>query len=55
MASEKPIDITECDKEPVHLLGKIQSHGVLFAFHKFNHQLYALQVLMQLTYLIKTR
>ena len=33
------IDLSECDKEPIHLLGKIQSHGVLLAFHKVTRQL----------------
>jgi len=28
------VDLTNCDKEPIHLLGKIQSKGLLFAFDK---------------------
>lgn len=28
------IDISSCDKEPIHLLGKVQSHGCLLAFDK---------------------
>jgi light-regulated signal transduction histidine kinase (bacteriophytochrome) len=28
------IDFSECDKEPIHLLGRIQSHGFLLAFSK---------------------
>jgi light-regulated signal transduction histidine kinase (bacteriophytochrome) len=31
--------LNECDKEPIHLLGKIQSHGVLLAFHKVTKRL----------------
>jgi light-regulated signal transduction histidine kinase (bacteriophytochrome) len=30
----QPVDLTNCDKEPIHLLGKIQSQGLLFAFDK---------------------
>jgi light-regulated signal transduction histidine kinase (bacteriophytochrome) len=25
------VDLTNCDKEPIHILGKVQSHGFLFA------------------------
>ena len=28
------ITLTNCDKEPIHILGKIQNHGVLLAFDK---------------------
>lgn len=31
--------LSECDKEPIHLLGKIQSHGILLAFHKITQKL----------------
>jgi light-regulated signal transduction histidine kinase (bacteriophytochrome) len=24
------VDLTDCDREPIHILGKIQPHGVLF-------------------------
>ena len=27
------IDLGQCDREPIHLLGGIQPHGVLVAFH----------------------
>lgn len=27
-----PLDLSSCDKEPIHLLGRIQSHGSLLAF-----------------------
>ncbi len=26
----KKIDLTNCDKEPIHLIGRIQSHAMLF-------------------------
>ncbi|WP_435019163.1 ATP-binding protein [Tundrisphaera sp. TA3] len=28
------VDVTNCDKEPIHIPGRIQSHGVLFALSK---------------------
>jgi chemotaxis family two-component system sensor kinase Cph1 len=28
---EPPVDLTNCDKEPIHILGKVQSHGLLVA------------------------
>ena len=28
---EFKVDITNCDKEPIHVLGKIQGHGFLIA------------------------
>jgi chemotaxis family two-component system sensor kinase Cph1 len=28
---EPPVDLTNCDKEPIHILGKVQSHGFLVA------------------------
>lgn len=28
------VDLTNCDKEPIHIPGKIQSHGVLFALDR---------------------
>ncbi|WP_426757077.1 ATP-binding protein [Myxococcus sp. Y35] len=34
MPSSPPdIDLGQCDREPIHLLGGIQPHGVLLAFH----------------------
>ncbi len=32
----KNVDLTNCDKEPIHILGKIQDHGFLLAFDKEN-------------------
>ncbi|MBQ0733346.1 ATP-binding protein [Aquimarina celericrescens] len=29
----KKVDLTNCDKEPIHIIDKIQNHGFLFAFH----------------------
>lgn len=29
--NEFEVDLTNCDKEPIHILGKIQSHGFLIA------------------------
>ncbi|WP_322906766.1 diguanylate cyclase domain-containing protein [Paenibacillus campi] len=29
--TSEPIDLTNCDKEPIHIPGRIQPHGVLFA------------------------
>ena len=28
----EPIDLTNCDREPIHIPGKIQPHGVLLTF-----------------------
>ncbi len=30
----KKVDLTNCDKEPIHLLGKIQSHGYVLGFDR---------------------
>lgn len=34
--TQEPIDLTNCDKEPIHIPGQIQPHGVLLAFTKDN-------------------
>ncbi|WP_231459560.1 ATP-binding protein [Pedobacter sp. Leaf132] len=31
------VDLTNCDKEPIHIPGKVQSHGFLVAVKKANH------------------
>ncbi|MFL1895048.1 ATP-binding protein [Aquimarina sp. 2-A2] len=28
----KKVDLTNCDKEPIHILGKVQDHGILLGF-----------------------
>ncbi len=33
------VNLTNCDKEPIHLLGKVQTHGYLLAFCKKTGQL----------------
>ncbi|RZS99855.1 ATP-binding protein [Aquimarina brevivitae] len=33
------IDLTNCDKEPIHIIGKIQSFGVLFVMDKITQQI----------------
>lgn len=30
----KKVDLTNCDKEPIHLIGKVQTHGMLLVFKK---------------------
>ncbi|WP_405201540.1 ATP-binding protein [Dokdonia sp. LLG6352-1] len=35
----KKIDLTNCDKEPIHLLGQVQSHAYLFVIDALNKQL----------------
>ncbi|MFT6601036.1 MAG: light-regulated signal transduction histidine kinase (bacteriophytochrome) [Dokdonia donghaensis] len=35
----KKIDLTNCDKEPIHLLGQVQSHAYLFVIDVLNKQL----------------
>ena len=30
----KPIDLTNCDREPIHIPGKIQPHGVLLVLQE---------------------
>ncbi len=30
--ADVPLDLSNCDQEPIHIPGRIQSHGVLFAF-----------------------
>lgn len=30
------VDLTNCDREPIHIPGKVQPHGVLLAFSKIN-------------------
>ncbi len=32
--TQEPIDLTNCDKEPIHIPGQIQPHGVLLAITK---------------------
>src|SRR4051812_46315627 len=32
------VDLTNCDKEPIHIPGKIQSHGFLVAVNSTSHQ-----------------
>lgn len=34
--TQEPIDLTNCDKEPIHIPGQIQPHGVLLAITKDN-------------------
>ncbi len=34
----KKIDLTNCDKEPIHILGKTQNHGFLVAFDQKSNQ-----------------
>ena len=29
---DSTVDLTNCDREPIHLLGRIQSFGILLAF-----------------------
>lgn len=36
ITSQQVVDITNCDKEPIHLTQFVQSHGVLFAVDKNN-------------------
>jgi light-regulated signal transduction histidine kinase (bacteriophytochrome) len=31
LATTKPVDLTNCDREPIHIPGSIQSHGCLLA------------------------
>ncbi|WP_442588016.1 ATP-binding protein [Pedobacter sp. AW31-3R] len=33
MKNTTPIDLTNCDKEPIHIPGRIQSHGFMVAIH----------------------
>lgn len=33
------VDLSNCDKEPIHIPGKIQSHGFLIAIDSTNHQI----------------
>lgn len=35
----KRVDLNNCDKEPIHILGKTQSYGVLLAFDKKSYAL----------------
>jgi two-component system, chemotaxis family, sensor kinase Cph1 len=32
--SRPAVDLTNCDKEPIHIPGSIQPHGILFALHE---------------------
>ncbi|MFP2909759.1 hypothetical protein ACLESD_32880 [Pyxidicoccus sp. 3LFB2] len=32
--SAPELDLTQCDREPIHLLGGVQPHGVLLAFRE---------------------
>ena len=34
MTEQRPIDLTSCDREPIHVPGAIQPHGVLLALHE---------------------
>lgn len=34
--TQEPIDLTNCDKEPIHIPGQVQPHGVLLAVTKDN-------------------
>lgn len=29
-----PVDLTNCDKEPIHIPGSIQPHGILFVLQE---------------------
>ncbi len=31
MSDTQPVDLTNCDREPIHIPGSIQRHGVLIA------------------------
>jgi light-regulated signal transduction histidine kinase (bacteriophytochrome) len=33
---DTPIDLSNCDREPIHIPGQVQSHGVLFAVARSN-------------------
>ncbi len=35
----KKVDLTNCDKEPIHIIDKIQHHGFLFAFHPTSQEI----------------
>ncbi len=35
----KKVDLTNCDKEPIHILGNIQSHGMLLVFNKDSYEI----------------
>ncbi|TVZ53326.1 ATP-binding protein [Dokdonia sp. Hel_I_53] len=35
----KTVDLTNCDKEPIHILGYIQSHGMLIVFDKSSFEI----------------
>ena len=34
MTEQRPVDLTSCDREPIHVPGAIQPHGVLLALHE---------------------
>ncbi|MDB4931158.1 MAG: phytochrome sensor signal transduction histidine kinase, partial [Myxococcaceae bacterium] len=31
LSPDAPVDLTNCDREPIHIPGAIQPHGLLFA------------------------
>ncbi|MEH6408814.1 MAG: histidine kinase, partial [Leeuwenhoekiella sp.] len=33
----KKVDLTNCDKEPIHILGKVQNHGALLVCDENTH------------------
>ncbi len=35
--SKNQVDLTNCDREPIHILGKIQAHGFLIAINDFSN------------------
>jgi len=37
--SEFKVDSTNCDKEPIHILGKIQGHGFLIGVNNKDHSI----------------
>lgn len=30
-SATKTVDLTNCDREPIHILGQVQPHGIVFA------------------------
>jgi chemotaxis family two-component system sensor kinase Cph1 len=42
--SQALTDLTICDREPIHIPGSIQPHGILFALHGVDHRITAVGV-----------
>lgn len=34
MTNEQPVDLTNCDREPIHILGRVQPHGLLLVLRE---------------------